>query len=123
MSMIKQKQQAHRLLGLASVVLGSSLLLTACGGGDHQVKAVDKVEEAAEMAKANAPEPEVLEFDDSEVPVTTEDGAATDESATEDSAEAADDAQEAADAEETETATADVDAEVTAETEETVAAE
>lgn len=48
---------------LASLVCIGALGLSACGEHHEEVKAVDKVEEAAELARANAPAPEKLDFD------------------------------------------------------------
>lgn len=88
----KQKSVGFRVATLASVMLGAAVTLTACGGGEHEeVKAVDKVEEAAEMARANAPEAEVLEFEETEAPTDTE---ATDADATEGDAAEGEDATE-----------------------------
>lgn len=77
-------QPVQRVMGLASIALSAALTLAACGGSEHEeVTAVDKVEEAAEMARANAPEAEVLEFDD-----TATTTAATDEASKTDTGEA-----------------------------------
>lgn len=61
----KLGQSSGRTLTLLSVMLSTSLALTACSSGEehHEASAVDKVEEAAEMAKKNAPEPVKLELD------------------------------------------------------------
>ena len=99
-------QSTRRVFGLAAVMFGAAVTLSACGGDNHEVKAVDRVEEAAELARANAPEAEVLEFDDAAVAADAE---ATDATAEETDA-AAEDA--TADAEE-------VAVEETAETEAT----
>ena len=105
MSLINN-QSTRRVFGLAAVMFGAAVTLSACGGDKHEVKAVDRVEEAAELARANAPEAEVLEFDDAAVAAEAE---ATDATA-EETDTAAEDA--TADAEE-------VAVEETAETEAT----
>lgn len=68
MSLIAQqtpkKSAAFRVTALASIMLSAAVTLTACGGGEHEAKAVDKLDEAAEMAKANAPKPEPLKPED-----------------------------------------------------------
>lgn len=105
-------------------VLMMAFGLSACGGGEdhHEVKAVDKVEEAAELARANAVTPEASEpatiqagddytFGGAAVTTDTADAEA-DATAT----EATDaDATAEADASETETESADTQAEETAE--------
>ncbi|WP_131668447.1 hypothetical protein [Psychrobacter pygoscelis] len=60
---------------MATVSFGA-VLLSACGGEGHEeVKAPDRVEEAAELARANAPEAEVIEFETTPAPqVDTADG-------------------------------------------------
>lgn len=55
------QQVATKRLSLAAMLLMSCATLSACGGHE-EVKAVDKVEEAAELARANAPKPENFEF-------------------------------------------------------------
>ena len=62
---------------MAAVSFGA-VLLSACGGEGHEeVKAPDRVEEAAELARANAPEAEVIEFETTPAPqVDTADAAA-----------------------------------------------
>ena len=53
---------------MAAVSFGA-VLLSACGGEGHEeVKAPDRVEEAAELARANAPEAEVIEFETTPAP-------------------------------------------------------
>lgn len=69
-------QSTRRVFGLAAVMFGAAVTLSACGGDHHEVKAVDTVEEAAELAKANAPEAEVLEFDDAAVAAEATDATA-----------------------------------------------
>ncbi|WP_019672603.1 hypothetical protein [Psychrobacter lutiphocae] len=103
-----QLTTARRLLTVPSLMLGAALVLTACGGNEHQVKAVDKVEEAAELAKANAPEPEPLELDEVEVVAPADEAEDGDEVEATDDAEATD--VEATDSEVTEEAVS-VDAE------------
>lgn len=88
MSLIAQqtpkKSAAFRVTALASIMLSAAVTLTACGGGEHEAKAVDKLDEAAEMAKANAPKPEPLKPEDiapaSSAPATA-DAAGTDAAA------------------------------------------
>lgn len=65
------KQILPKALALASVTFVAATL-SACGGGEHHepVEAPDKVEEAAELARANAPEPEVIEFETTPAPQT-----------------------------------------------------
>lgn len=79
MAMVK----SIKLASLASTLLMSALFISACGEHHEEVKAVDKVEEAAKLARANAPEAEKLEFDapqagavDDAAPETTEQVAA-----------------------------------------------
>ncbi|PNK60392.1 hypothetical protein [Psychrobacter sp. FDAARGOS_221] len=98
MSLINlQVKNVHRMFSAPALVLGTALLLTACGGSDeHEVKAIDKVEEAAELARANAPEPEPLNLEDIET-VPAAEGEADAEAGTD--AEADADATDAADAE------------------------
>ncbi len=63
-ALLSNKKAAVRTTTLASVMLGAAITLTACGDKDHEVKAVDKLEEAAELARANAPEPQPLAAED-----------------------------------------------------------
>ncbi len=74
---------AALMAGVITMATASSLLV-ACGGSEHgeghEVHAVDKVEEAAEMARANAPKPEDLKFEQTaaaSTPSTQATGAAT----------------------------------------------
>lgn len=104
-ALLSNKKVAVRTTTLVSVMLGAALTLTACGDKDHEVKAVDRVDEAAELARANAPEPEPLAAEDiAEVEpaadaATTEEGAtdapATEEAAAETTADAEAEASEA----------------------------
>ncbi|WP_296403368.1 hypothetical protein [Psychrobacter sp.] len=74
------KSKIARTTTLASVLLGASLTLSACGGSEHEVKAVDRVNEAAEMARKNAPKHVPLKPEEiapvSSAPATTTDAAA-----------------------------------------------
>ena len=45
-----------------SLVVSLAVSLSACGGGNKEVKAPDRVEAAAEIARANAPEAEDMKF-------------------------------------------------------------
>ncbi|SUD91666.1 hypothetical protein [Psychrobacter phenylpyruvicus] len=90
-ALLSNKKVAVRTTTLVSVMLGAALTLTACGDKDHEVKAVDRVDEAAELARANAPEPEplaaedIVEVEPAADAATAEEGA-TDAPATEDAA-------------------------------------
>lgn len=57
-----------------SLVISLGFSLSACGGGHQEVKAPERVEAAAEIARANAPEAEDMEFAETEpmVLATTE---------------------------------------------------
>lgn len=82
-ALLSNKKVAVRTTTLVSVVLGAALTLTACGDKDHEVKAVDRVDEAAELARANAPEPEPLAAEDiAEVEPAAADAATAEEGAT-----------------------------------------
>lgn len=62
---VSKKTLAHRLLSpvlWTALIVTSSLGLSACGGGEHEVKAVDRVDEAAELARAKAPPAEDMKF-------------------------------------------------------------
>ena len=88
---LKESTTTSRKLSLGVLALSAALSLTACGGNDHEeTKAVDKVDEAAEMARQNAPEPEPLEIEETETTTTTPDEAVaeatTEEGATEEAA-------------------------------------
>lgn len=66
---------SHKL-SLGVLALSAALSLTACGGNDHEeTKAVDKVDEAAEMARQDAPEPEPLDLEETETTTTVPDEA------------------------------------------------
>lgn len=67
----KPQSNGRRLTTVASVMLGAALTLTACGGNEDTVKAVDKVDEAAELAQQNAPEPEPMPVEESTAETTT----------------------------------------------------
>lgn len=60
------------LAAATAIILATGL--SACGEKHEAVTAPDKVEEAAEMARANAPEAEVIEFETTAAPAaaTTE---------------------------------------------------
>ncbi len=76
----------RRLTAIASVMLGAALTLTACGGHEEEVKAVDKVDEAAELAKQNAPEPEPIPVEENSAEaVASEEAETTDEATAEES--------------------------------------
>lgn len=65
--------------------LTAGVLLSACGEKHEAVHAVDKLEEAQAAAKAKAPQPEAIKFDDEgqppfAEPKPAEDAAKTDES-------------------------------------------
>ena len=102
-ALLSNKKVAARTTTLVSVMLGATLTLTACGSKDHEVKAVDKVDEAAELARANAPEPEplaaedIVEVEPAADTATAEEGA-TDAAATDEAAAEATPSAEATDA-------------------------
>ena len=85
------QMSATKPLRLATMAVLSCAVLSACGSGHEEIKAVDKVEEAAEMARANAPKAEVMEFQTTApaAPAPTEAAATTDPVATTDSTAAA----------------------------------
>lgn len=62
--LLSNKIAAGRAVKLTTIMFAAAFTLTACGGGEHEVKAVDKLDEAAELAKANAPEHEFLSPED-----------------------------------------------------------
>lgn len=62
--LLSNKIAAGRAVRLTTIMFAAAFTLTACGGGEHEVKAVDKLDEAAELAKANAPEHEFLAPED-----------------------------------------------------------
>ncbi len=62
--LLSNKIAAGRAVKLTTIMFAAAFTLTACGGGEHEVKAVDKLDEAAELAKANAPEHEFLAPED-----------------------------------------------------------
>ncbi|MDO5768556.1 MAG: c-type cytochrome [Psychrobacter sp.] len=82
------QMSATKPLRLATMAVLSCAVLSACGSGHEEIKAVDKVEEAAKMARANAPKAEVMEFQTT-VPAATEAAVTTDPVATTDSTAAA----------------------------------
>lgn len=59
----------------ATLAITLSIGLSACSSDDsHEVKAIDRVDEAAELARANAPAAEEMDFPESDVaPATTTD--------------------------------------------------
>lgn len=86
----------NRKLSLSALALGAALSLTACGGDDHhETAAVDKVDEAAAMARENAPEPEPLDIDETATAETSSETAT--EETTEDATEENTAEEEAAD--------------------------
>lgn len=75
----KRMSVAKSIVGLnvskvAASILATSLLLTACSNGEHHeaVPLSDTLEEAAELAHANAPEPVEYDFEVTEMPATTD---------------------------------------------------
>ncbi|WP_367105783.1 cytochrome c5 family protein [uncultured Psychrobacter sp.] len=56
-----------------ALVVSLGVSVSACSGGEgsHEVLAVDRVEEAAELARTNAPEAEDFEFAETESMLTT----------------------------------------------------
>jgi hypothetical protein len=64
------------VLAIATAMLFATGL-SACGEKHEAVTAPDKVDEAAEMARANAPEAEVVEFETTAAPAATTEGADT----------------------------------------------
>ena len=82
-----------RKFSLGVIALSAALSLTACGGNDHEeTKAVDKVDEAAEMARQNAPEPEPLDLETTETATSTPDEAVAEANAEEGAEVVAEDA-------------------------------
>ncbi|WP_230657172.1 hypothetical protein [Psychrobacter sp. I-STPA10] len=85
----KSSTNVKKIAVVAAFIMGSSMVLSACSKEEHhEVPAVDKVQEAQELALANAPEAEIVELPTAEV---TEDAgeatatdATTDEAATQD---------------------------------------
>lgn len=63
-----------------TLVVSLGVSLSACSGGHEEVKAPERVEEAAEIARANAPEAEDMEFAETEpMVVATADTAGTED--------------------------------------------
>ena len=58
--------------------------VSACGGESHEVLAVDRVDEAAALARANAPAAEEMDFPETAPVAAAADGAAVDGAATTD---------------------------------------
>lgn len=57
----------------SAVLLGMSAVLSACSKDEHhEVSVVDKVEEAQALARANAPEPEIVELPVAQAPADAE---------------------------------------------------
>ena len=71
-----------------ALIMALGVSVSACGGGEeHEVLAKDRVDEAAELARKNAPEAEKMEFPETAPAPATEadgtvDGAATAEAGT-----------------------------------------
>lgn len=76
--LLSNKIAAGRAVKLTTIMFAAAFTLTACGGGEHEVKAVDKLDEAAELAKANAPEHEFLAPEDIAPAAAAPDAAAAD---------------------------------------------
>ena len=73
----KPSTNAKKVAVVAAFIMGSSMVLSACSKEEHhEVPAVDKVQEAEELARANAPEAEIVELPTAEV--TETEGEATD---------------------------------------------
>lgn len=61
MSKYVSKKSLNNTLWIA-LMLSFGIGVSACGGGEHEVMAVDKVDEAAKLAIENAPEAEKFDF-------------------------------------------------------------
>lgn len=73
----KSSTNVKKIAVVAAFIMGSSMVLSACSKEEHhEVPAVDKVQEAEELARANAPEAEIVELPTAEV--TETEGEATD---------------------------------------------
>lgn len=88
--LLSNKIAAGRAVKLTTIMFAAAFTLTACGGGEHEVKAVDKLDEAAELAKANAPEHEFLAPEDIAPAAAAPDAAAAGTDAATDGATATD---------------------------------
>ena len=88
--LLSNKIAAGRAVKLTTIMFAAAFTLTACGGGEHEVKAVDKLDEAAELAKANAPEHEFLSPEDIAPAAAAPDAAAAGTDAATDGAAATD---------------------------------
>jgi len=88
--LLSNKIAAGRAVKLTTIMFAAAFTLTACGGGEHEVKAVDKLDEAAELAKANAPEHEFLAPEDIAPAAAAPDAAAAGTDAATDGAAATD---------------------------------
>lgn len=88
--LLSNKIAAGRAVRLTTIMFAAAFTLTACGGGEHEVKAVDKLDEAAELAKANAPEHEFLAPEDIAPAAAAPDAAAAGTDAATDGAAATD---------------------------------
>jgi len=88
--LLSNKIAAGRAVKLTTIMFAAAFTLTACGGGEHEVKAVDKLDEAAELAKANAPEHEFLSPEDIAPDAAAPDAAAAGTDAATDGAAATD---------------------------------
>ncbi|WP_199508378.1 MULTISPECIES: hypothetical protein [unclassified Psychrobacter] len=64
----------------AALAITTGLGISACGGGEHEeVKAVDMVDEAAELARKNAPEAEDMGFEETSATAVADNATAADE--------------------------------------------
>ena len=88
--LLSNKIAAGRAVKLTTIMFAAAFTLTACGGGEHEVKAVDKLDEAAELAKANTPEHEFLAPEDIAPAAAAPDAAAAGTDAATDGAAATD---------------------------------
>lgn len=73
--LVIQSSPASRTLIKPALAIVTAMLLatglSACGEKHEAVTAPDKVDEAAEIARANAPEAEVIEFETTAAPAAT----------------------------------------------------
>lgn len=82
-ALFRNKKTTGQSMALASIMLGAVVTLTACNNAEHEAKAVDKVDEAAELAQAKAPAPEPLAVEDMAVVETDTEAAKPEEGAAE----------------------------------------
>ena len=104
------KKTALNMALSTALIVSFGMGISACSGDkDSKVYAPDRVDEAAELARSNAPEAEVMDFPEVEIVATD---AEADTSMTTEEEAMADDAQEteAADTDMADTETADADA-------------